>query len=174
MKLSVIERLSFYQQLNIFNDIVSFFFLTRDLNSSLSKKDAMGMRLLINNIVKGYSAPIIVYLDLKHCELEQCNGSTTFITKSCKGNKGGMGLSFHESAFDIEKMSTQVLVGLQAIGSRHLALPKQGQLGLRLSGPCAGQTREPPGAWAAPLPGADPNATWRLGLGKMPDWLWQP
>lgn len=132
------------------------------------------MRLLINNIVKGYSASITVYLDLKHCKLKQCNGSTAFVTKSCKDNRGGVGLSFHGSAFDIEKMSTQVLVGLQAIGSRHLALPKQGQLALRLSGPCAGQTREPPSAWAAPLPGADPNATWRLGLGKMPDWLWQP
>jgi hypothetical protein len=119
----------------------------------------MGMRLLINNTVKGCNAPITVYLDLKHYELEQCNDNTTFITKSCKDNREGVGLSFHGSAFDIEKISIQILVGLQAIGSRHLALPKQGQLALRLSGLCAGQTREPPGTWAAPLPGADPHTT---------------
>jgi hypothetical protein len=33
--------------------------------------------------------------------------------------------------------------------------------------------RAPPGAWAAPLHGANPNTTWRLGLGKGHDWLWQ-
>jgi hypothetical protein len=40
--------------------------------------------------------------------------------------------------------------------------------------PCAGQTRVPLGPWVAQVRGADPSATWRLGLGKRPDWLWQP
>jgi hypothetical protein len=64
----------------------------------------MGMRVLINNIVKGYSAPITIYLGSKHCELEQCNGSSAFATNSCKGNEREMGLSSHESAFDIKRM----------------------------------------------------------------------
>ena len=34
--------------------------------------------------------------------------------------------------------------------------------------------RAPPGTWEAPMWKADPNATWRMGLGKQPDWLWQP
>jgi hypothetical protein len=38
------------------------------------------------------------------------------------------------------KLPAQVLVGLQAISSGHLTLPTQGQLALRLPGPCAGQT----------------------------------
>jgi len=82
------------------------------------------------------------------------------------------------------KLSAQVLVGLQAMGSGYLALA------LRLPSPCAGQTecnmaherpcpyarqtRAPLGPWAAQVRGADPSATWRLGLGKRPDWLWQP
>ena len=56
--------------------------------------------------------------------------------------------------------------------------------------PLCGADQAPHGAWAAlPLRGADPSATWhlggsstrgrtsatwRLGLGKRLDWLWQP
>jgi hypothetical protein len=36
------------------------------------------------------------------------------------------------------------------------------------------KTRAPLGSWAAPMLGVDPSATWRLGLGKKPNWLWQP
>jgi hypothetical protein len=90
------------------------------------------------------------------------------------------------------KLSIQVLVGMQAMGSEHLslALPAQGQLALRLLDPstgqtkrhmvhgrpcpCAGQTRVLPGVVAAPGRGVDTSATWRLSLGKKPDWLWLP
>jgi hypothetical protein len=32
----------------------------------------------INNILKGLSFPVAIYIDTKHYELEQYNGSTTF------------------------------------------------------------------------------------------------
>jgi len=55
-----------------------------------------------------------------------------------RGSGGGMGLSFHWVAFDIEgmlgrKWSAEVLVGLQAMGSVHLALalPTQRQRALQ-------------------------------------------
>jgi hypothetical protein len=47
------------------------------------------------NILKRLSASLTIYLDLKHCELEQCNGSPALATKSYKGNGGGVELSFH-------------------------------------------------------------------------------
>jgi hypothetical protein len=37
-----------------------------------------------------------------------------------------------------------------------------------------GKTQAPPGSWAAPMLGVDPSTTWCLGLGKKPNWLWQP
>jgi hypothetical protein len=37
-----------------------------------------------------------------------------------------------------------------------------------------GHSRAPHGAWATPMQGANPSATWSLGLGKGPDWLCQP
>lgn len=49
-------------------------------------------------------APISVYIDSKHCELEQCNDSPTFTTKSCKDNGEGMGLFFYANAFNIKRM----------------------------------------------------------------------
>jgi len=87
------------------------------------------------------------------------------------------------------KLSAQVLVGLQAMGSGHLALrlpsPCAGQtkrhMAHELPYPCAEQTRAPPDTWAAPVRGAEPappgawvlakgsigygspSATWRLG-----------
>jgi len=42
--------------------------------------------ITLRNIIKGFSASITVYIDTKHCELKQCNGSPTLDTKSCKGN----------------------------------------------------------------------------------------
>jgi len=82
------------------------------------------------------------------------------------------------------KLSAQVLVGLQAMGSGYLALalrlpgPCAGQTECNMAHerpcPCAGQTRAPLGPWVDQVRGADPSATWRLGLGKRPDWLWQP
>ena len=85
------------------------------------------------------------------------------------------------------KLSVQVLVGMQAMGSEHLSLvlPGQGQLALLLPDPstgqtkrrmvhgrpcpCAGQTRVPLGAGAAPGHRADTSTTWRLSLGKRPN-----
>jgi len=75
---------------------------------------------ILHNILKGLGAPITVYIDTKHCELEQCNGSLALDTKSCKDN-----------------------------GHLALALPIQGKLVLRLPRHCAGQTRASPGAWGS-------------------------
>jgi len=44
---------------------------------------------------KGLNALFTVYLDLKHCGLEQCNGSLTLTTKSCKGSEVEVEISFH-------------------------------------------------------------------------------
>jgi hypothetical protein len=46
------------------------------------------------NILKRLSASLTIYLDLKHCELKQCNSSSAFAIKSCKGSGEGVGLSF--------------------------------------------------------------------------------
>ena len=62
-----------------------------------------------SNILKGLSALLTVYLDTKHCRLEQCNGPTLAI-KSCKGNGGGVGLSFHWDAFGIEGVDEDKMV----------------------------------------------------------------
>jgi hypothetical protein len=67
------------------------------------------------------------------------------------------------------KLSAQVLEGLQAMGSGHLVLPTQGQLALRLPGPCSRQT-ECHMAYERPCPGAGqtrastPTPTPMLGL----------
>ena len=46
--------------------------------------------------------PLTIYLDLKHCGLEQCNGSSALAIKSCKGSDEGVVLSFYWDAFDTE------------------------------------------------------------------------
>jgi hypothetical protein len=82
------------------------------------------------------------------------------------------------------KLSAQVLVGLQVMGSGHLALalPTQGQLALWLPNPCTGQTehhmvhgrpypctgqtRASPDAWVlakGPIGYEGPNTLWCLG-----------
>ena len=48
------------------------------------------------------SAPLTVYLNSKHCGLEQCNDNSVLATKSCKDSGRGVGLSFHYDAFSIE------------------------------------------------------------------------
>jgi len=73
------------------------------------------------NILKGLSAPLIVYLDLKYRGLEQCNGSPTLAIKSCKGSGEGVGLSFSLrlhltlNGWLGRKWSLQVLVGLPRV-----------------------------------------------------------
>jgi hypothetical protein len=78
------------------------------------------------NILKGISISIIVYLDLKHYELEQCNGSSALTTKSCKGSRIGLELSFHWDAFGIawmdeKKMTTSsfggAVMGVSQVGA---------------------------------------------------------
>jgi len=91
---------------------------------------------ILHNILKGFGAPITVYINTKHCELEQCNGSLALDTKSCKDN-----------------------------GHLALALPIQGKLALGLPGHCAGQTRASPGAWGSPSatwPKGNTNARFSL------------
>ena len=79
------------------------------------------------------------------------------------------------------QLPAQVLVGLQAMGSGHLALalPTQGHLMLGLPDPYRGRPErhmvhgaglplrgDDPDAQVASMRGADPSATWRLGLSK--------
>jgi flavin-dependent dehydrogenase len=119
-----------------------------------------------------------------------------------------MGLSFHESAFDIKRMvgennsQHKFWWGYRPWGAGTWRYPRKdswriGCPGLARGGPrttwrkggptlvrgrhethlalrrlhCLGQTPAPPGAWATPMQGADTSVTWRLGLGKKPDWL---
>jgi hypothetical protein len=65
---------------------------------------------ILQNILKGLSAPVTVYIDTKHCGLEQCNGSPALDIKSCKGGRGGMGLSFRWGAFGIEGLVGEKMV----------------------------------------------------------------
>jgi hypothetical protein len=59
---------------------------------------------VLRNILKEFSAPVTVYLNSEHCELEQCNGKPALDTKSCNDSGGVVGLSFCWGAFDIEWM----------------------------------------------------------------------
>ena len=43
---------------------------------------------------KRVTAPIIIYLYTKHCELKQRNGNPTLATERCKGSGGGGGVVF--------------------------------------------------------------------------------
>jgi hypothetical protein len=65
---------------------------------------------ILQNILKELSAPVTIYIDTKHCGLEQYNGSLAFDIKSCKGRRGGMGLSFRWGAFDIERLIEEKMV----------------------------------------------------------------
>jgi hypothetical protein len=71
--------------------------------------DIEGLSWKLYNILKGLSALLTVYLDTKYCRLEQCNGPT-LATKSCKGNGGRVGLSFHWDAFGIEVVDEDKMV----------------------------------------------------------------
>ena len=53
----------------------------------------------------------IVYIDIKHRGLEQCNGNPVLEIKSCNGSKGGVGLFFCWDAFDIEGMIEEKING---------------------------------------------------------------
>jgi len=57
-------------------------------------------------------------------------------------------------------------VGLQAPRTR---VAHTRTVGASAARTLRGIHRAPPGAWAAPLHGANPNTTWRLGLGKGHD-----
>jgi hypothetical protein len=76
------------------------------------------------NILKRLSASLTIYLDLKHCELEQCNGSLALAIKSCKGSGEEVGLSFSLglhlalNGWLGRKWSLQVLVGLPRVSAK--------------------------------------------------------
>jgi hypothetical protein len=76
------------------------------------------------NILKRLSASLTIYLDLKHCELEQCNGSPALAIKSCKGSGEEVGLSFSLglhlalNGWLGRKWSLQVLVGLPRVSAK--------------------------------------------------------
>jgi hypothetical protein len=60
--------------------------------------------------IKRARCPSYYYLDLKHCELEQCNGSSALARKSCKSNDGGVVLSFYWDPFDTECIVEEKMV----------------------------------------------------------------
>jgi len=136
-------------------------------------------------------------IDTKHCGLEQCNGSPALDTE-LQGQQGRgwvvflPGCIWHWRDGWEENGQHKFWWGCRPWGVgtwRWICLRKDTwRLGCpalargrperhMVNGrpcPCAGQTRAPPGAWAALMHGVDPSSTWRLGLGKKPDWLWQP
>jgi hypothetical protein len=141
---------------------------------------------ILHNILKWLSISITVYIDTKHYELKQCNDNSTLDTKSCKGGGERVGLSFWWSAFGLEGMVGKKITSTSfggaashgertlGVGATHARTPDAWA-----TRPLQGQTRAPHGAWAglplrgddpgaqvASMRGADPSATWRLGLSK--------
>jgi len=59
--------------------------------------------------------------------LKQCNGNSVIATKSCKGNGGGLGLSFHWNTFGIEGMDEEKMItssfGGAALGVSQVGAP---------------------------------------------------
>lgn len=53
---------------------------------------------------------VTVYLNTKHCRLEQCDDGATFSTKSWKNYRERVGLSFHWDTCDIEGMVEEKMV----------------------------------------------------------------
>jgi hypothetical protein len=73
---------------------------------------------ILYNILKEISASITVYLDTKHCRLEQCNGKPALAIESFKDSVGEVRLSFCWDAFGIERMVGEKMVNSSFGGAR--------------------------------------------------------
>jgi hypothetical protein len=88
------------------------------------------------------SALVSVYIDTKHCGLEQCNSSLALDTKSCKDSRCGMRLSSRWGAFGIEGMIEEKMVSTSWVwtcprpySSGSCTRPSQPQVGLDACSP---------------------------------------